>query len=239
MASVPVKLTKPEYVEFFANPLWYTHFTAEMEYYLRGEDPEDEDDRREFESEKQRLRGMLIELYNEDKIALGKSGINFDAERKEIDTVVIHHTAGKADATWQYINIQHLFRLYIPEHNNPERAYYHKPLWSGHLQNAKMIFCGYHYLIWSDGKVEQMLNDQQIGWHAGNWDTNTRSIAICFIGDLTESKPSEQALRSAKEIIAKYPLGLSIVGHREVLPSTICPGNKFLGNNGWKQSLIN
>lgn len=239
MLNVVKKLTKSEYEKFFTDPLWYTHLTSEMEYYLYGKEPTDEQEQEYFESEKQRLRDLFIELYDEGKIAFGDFGINLDAERKKTDTIVIHHTAGKPDATWQYINIQHLFRLYIPLYLNPKKSYYHTPLWSNHLRDGKVIFCGYHYLVWTDGKVEQMLTDEQIGWHAGSWEVNTRSIAICFVGDLTESSPSELATQSAREIINKYPANLKILGHREIVPSTVCPGNKFLGEGGWKSLLLN
>jgi N-acetyl-anhydromuramyl-L-alanine amidase AmpD len=100
-----------------------------------------------------------------------------------------------------------------------------------------MIFSAYHYLIWEDGTYKQMLEDTQIGWHSGNWEVNTSSISICFVGTYTDSNPSKESINTAKEIISKYPKDIKILGHREVYENTICPGNTFLGSKGWKKSL--
>lgn len=35
-----------------------------------------------------------------------------------------------------------------------------------------------HYVVSHAGRVTQMLSDMSIGWHAGNWDYNVRSIGI-------------------------------------------------------------
>ncbi|MBO0867471.1 MAG: N-acetylmuramoyl-L-alanine amidase [Micromonosporaceae bacterium] len=40
-------------------------------------------------------------------------------------------------------------------------------------------YLGWHYTIRSaDGKVDQHIQTKDIGWHAGNWDINARSIGI-------------------------------------------------------------
>lgn len=231
------KLTKKEYSEYFSQPLWYTEFTLEMEYYFRQELSIEEEQQEEFREGKKRVRKIIIELYKEDKINFAESGQDFDEDRKPIETIVIHHTAGAKDVPWEYINVQHMLSVYVPEYLAEKQPYFKTPLWSGHIWGEKMIFCGYHYLVWQSGKVKQMLSDDQIGWHAGNWDVNTKSIGICVVGDYSDSKPNPEVIAIIKEIISKYPK-VRVLGHREVFETTICPGNTFLGKNGWKQELL-
>jgi N-acetyl-anhydromuramyl-L-alanine amidase AmpD len=81
--------------------------------------------------------------------------------------------------------------------------------------------------------------DEAIGWQAGNWEVNRRSIGICINDDLTDKPPSEAALASVGQILRSYNdrFGqLEVVGHREVNPKTLCPGDKFL--TGWKSKLL-
>jgi hypothetical protein len=227
-----------EYERYFSDPLWYLHFTPDMERLFLGPDPEDPKELAKFDAEKKSLRELCIKLYRDNKISFAKSGQDLDAQRLPIDTVVIHHTAGSADASWEYVNMQHLFSMYVAEYRNPKREYHGQPIWSNHLDTeGNMVFCAYHYLIWPDGRSKQMLKDEYIGWHCGNWEKNRSSVAVTFVGDLSETTPSTESIQSAKEIISKYP-GTEILGHREILPTTICPGNKFLGDSGWKQELL-
>ncbi len=236
MPEAPERLTEEQYIEYFADPDWYKKFTPEMEYYFRGEDPQDKEALERFDAEKRRLRELFMKLYDEDRIAFGSEGLDLDKDRQPVDTLVVHHTAGNPDVPWQYINMQHLFSLYIPMYLEQKRRYYGQPIWSNHFLDGKMVFCGYHYLIWHDGRTEHILNDSQIGWHAGDWDVNKRSVAICFVGNLTDSTPTEEAMEAANRIISQYP-NTRILGHREVMNKTECPGNLFLGENGWKNRL--
>lgn len=79
--------------------------------------------------------------------------------------------------------------------------------------------------------------DDYIGWHAGNWDVSTRSVAICIDGNFESNTPDSVVLKSIAGLINnKYKNVNSILGHNEVNKNTICPGNKFLEE--WKSTLI-
>ena len=106
------------------------------------------------------------------------------------------------------------------------------PIWSGHFYQGRQTFMAYHYLIRKDGSYEQVLKDHEIGWQAGNWEVNCRSIALCFVDNLEQKTPTPEAVQTAKEIISRYPEA-QIKGHREINPKTTCPGELFLGPGGW------
>src|SRR5215467_7652908 len=35
-----------------------------------------------------------------------------------------------------------------------------------------------HYVVSNTGQIDQMVQEKDIAWHAGNWDYNTRAIGI-------------------------------------------------------------
>ena len=110
---------------------------------------------------------------------------------------------------------------------------------------SRQVFYPYHWLVYPDGSVKQLLRNREIGWHAGNWEVNCRSIAIALVGDYTNSVPSIIVLQAVADIIRthyRFILKDGIIGHREVKMTaprtTTCPGNLFLGPQGWKQILL-
>ena len=133
-----------------------------------------------------------------------------------------------------YLNALDLIRLYCPIYSEQNREYYSKAIYSGHFYKDYQTFIPYHYLVDSDGIFENILKDEYIGWHAGNWDINCRSIAIAFYGNFSDSSPSKIALESARNIIKKYE-DVKILAHKEVNSITKCPGEKF---SLWKDKLI-
>ncbi|MDD4990332.1 MAG: peptidoglycan recognition family protein [Candidatus Pacebacteria bacterium] len=107
------------------------------------------------------------------------------------------------------------------------------------------VFYAYQWLIRPDGTSERLLLDKDVGWQAGSWAVNCRSVALCFAGDFTSGQPTDEVLDACASLIADYikrfpaiKLETNVVGHREVNKKTICPGNDFLGSGGWKQILI-
>lgn len=113
-------------------------------------------------------------------------------------------------------------------------------IFSNHFKSGHQVFYVYQWLVRMDGKTERLLNDNEIGWQAGNWEVNCRSVAICLDNDFENSAPSDLVLSSVAELIKEKYSQVSfekIIGHREVNPKTICPGNEFL--TGWKWKLIN
>jgi hypothetical protein len=181
-------------------------------------------------------------MLRTSQIPLAEKGPDFDEERKPIDIVVIHHTKENPNIKQDTLSAIGLIRQYALEYlTNDVLGYnlYGKPIWSGHFQNSKQVFFAYHWLVRPDGSVERLLQDEFIGWHAGNWDTNTRSIAIALSGNYERATPPATQLEATKALIRRnYPQVQrnSIIGHCEVRDETTCPGEKFLAL--WKKRLL-
>lgn len=177
--------------------------------------------------------------------------INWDADEAQIDMIVIHHSAMKSDASWKEISDLQKETLYRPRYESldPEPYLKGQEPHSGHFRaigdELIEVFYAYQWLIRPDGKSERLLLDKDVGWQAGNWKVNCRSVAICFAGDFTFGQPTEQATDACASLIADYikkfpaiKLEANVIGHNEVNKKTICPGNEFLGPGGWKEALI-
>jgi len=219
---------------------WYLKILDEYKYLMALTEKNSKEIREEIKNE---ICDFFQEHLEKGDVALGKDGPNWDEQRKPIDTIVIHHTAHPPGITWQRLNATHLLRLYATYYANPyyEEDKYIKgqPIFSHHFRNGTQVFYAYHWLVRMDGTWEKLLNDNEIGWQAGNWDINCRSIAICLDNDLENSSPPDRVILSvAKLIKEKYPqVSLErIIGHREANPKTTCPGNKFLTE--WKFKII-
>jgi hypothetical protein len=168
---------------------------------------------------------------------LGHGTGAFDSERKPIDTIVIHHTSNPPGLSSSRLSAIELMRLYAPYFVKPETKDAHlrgEPLVSGHVRNGRQVFWPYHWIIRNDGRAERLLLDPEIGWHAGNWNINCRSVAIVFDDDCEWKTPSRLMIRSVATLVARHypqvPLD-RIFGHREVNANTTCPSNLFLSNN--------
>ncbi len=179
------------------------------------------------------LQRVFVQLLEENAVMLGEAGPNWDADRQPIDTVVIHHTSRAQPMDLRVLNAMHLLNLYVPKYRHPGEdleVIGGTPVYSGHADSAgNQVFYGYHWLIRRDGSREQLLPDEAIGWHAGKWDINTHSVAVCFDGDFEQGQPAQVALDSAAELIAGQYAGVEsrrILGHNAVV-QTICPGNDF------------
>lgn len=176
-------------------------------------------------------------------ICLAESGPNEDADRKSIDTIVIHHTKNPPGMTRDRLNAMHLLRLYASHYIYPPKNAKHirkQPIWSGHFHNGKQVFYSYHWLVREDGSIERLLNDDEIGWQAGNWEVNTRSVAICLDGDYQDVDPPAPMLKAVAKLIKKQYSQVNtdrIFGHGEINKKTECPGGNFV--NGWKSALLN
>lgn len=179
------------------------------------------------------LLKVFMQLLREGAVTLGEAGPNWDAERQAIDTVVVHHTSSGGPMDLARLNAIHLLNLYVPKYHNPGPDFEiigGTPIYSGHADQAgRQVFYGYHWLIREDGSRERLLPDEAIGWHAGDWAVNTRSVAICFDGDFETGRPSLKALESAADLVAQGYAGVEsakILGHNAIVP-TVCPGNEF------------
>lgn len=86
-----------------------------------------------------------------------------------------------------------------------------------------------HYLMRaSDGDITQMVRDKDIGWHAGNWTYNTRSIGIeheGFVSDPSWFTPTvySTSARLTRYLSLKYGFPRDrnhVIGHVEVPGAT-------------------
>ena len=174
---------------------------------------------------------------------MASKGPNLDEQRQPVDTIVIHHTSNHPGYRLTYLNAVHLLNIYAPYFANPidqqEKSLKGEPLWSGHFKDGKQVFWGYHWLMRMDGTPTRLLDDNQLGWHAGNWEINRRSVAICLDNDYEKQNPSDNILQKlAAHIKDHYPNveSQNIIGHCEAREGTICPGGHFLSE--WKPKLL-
>jgi hypothetical protein len=91
-----------------------------------------------------------------------------------------------------------------------------------------------HYVVGRRGKIAQCVRNEDIAWHAGNWEFNRRSIGIEHAGYGSERWWDRKYHSSAK--LAAYlcrrfnipPWRRYIRGHRGVPGvATRCPGRRF------------
>jgi len=237
--------TKTRWRELFKKSDWYIAIVPEIEAMretLKGKSESDHDT-------------AVKELYDFFELHLGRGDIaleknppNTDAERKPIDAIIIHHTSNPPGMSKDRLSAIELMRLYAPYFYRPKDAadasMKGRAIYSGHVRNGRQVFWPYHWFVRADGAVERLLEDAEIGWQAGDWDMNRRSVAICFDNDFENSAPSPIELRAAADIITKYYSDVSrerILGHGEINNKTTCPSSLFLSTGairGWKEDLI-
>lgn len=189
-------------------------------------------------------------LLEESAVRLGVPGQeeldNQDAERQPVNQIVIHHSSRAEGIALPTLNAMHLLNLYVPVYQNKNRPVLnsqgnYQPIYSGHFdESGEQVFYGYHWKVQQDGQAMRLLQDGALGWQAGNWEINKRSVGICIDDDLKHSRPTNASLEAVASIINTYYSEVSVsehavIGHNEA-SSTICPGDQFMG--GWKEDLI-
>ena len=127
---------------------------------------------------------------------------------RKITLIIVHCSANKEGSTLRMADIDR----------------YHRSLgWKG---------CGYHYVIPTDGTIEQGRPEEMVGAHCKNH--NRHSIGVCYIGGLaadgvtpkdTRTEAQKRALDSLLEDLhRRYPKAL-ILGHCDLEPmKPCCPG---------------
>lgn len=233
-----------EWEKLIQSPNWYLYFVPEYKKLVEAK----QENREFYEKCKEQVYDFFEKHLEKGDIALGKTGPDWDEKRKPVDTIVIHHTDNEKPLSKTRLSAIPLLRLYANYYFKPyykeEKSIQGQPIYSNHFRNGEQVFWTYHWIIRRDGSVERLLNDNEIGWHAGNWDVNTRSVAIVFDNNYENYTPSEAELKSVAHLISKYYPQVkkeNIIGHLEVKrlakgPNTTCPGNKFI--DGWKNILL-
>ncbi len=227
-----------------SRPDWYLSVIPELQSWSRHVD-------REACPLRERAKALLYDFFESQlqrgNIALGSGDGYFDTERRPVDTVVVHHTSNPPGMSPMRLSAIELVRLYAPyfiEPSEEDDRLRGSPVFSGHVRDGNQVFWPYHWIVRNNGRAERLLDDDEVGWHAGNWDVNCRSVAIVLDGDYEQNRPSEIELGSIANVVAEHygsvPMN-RIIGHREVTGRTTCPSEVFLrGPNfrGWKYDLL-
>lgn len=188
-----------------------------------------------------RVYELVEELLEGRRIPLAEDGPNMDGERKAVDTVVVHHTDEEGGIRLGKLSAIGLVRQYAFQYLRDDVLGRHvrgEAIWSGHFREGAMVFFAYHWLVRADGTAERLLEDGAIGWHAGNWEINTRSVGLALSGRYEEVIPPMVQIEGAARLVREHYPHVArerVLGHREVV-ETSCPGEHFLA--GWKQTLL-
>lgn len=230
---------QPAYWESkFRLPDWYDQLAYELTTFIFSvvhDDPQ-------LKAWRHQVYSLAGEMLERAEIPLASTGPDLDSERKPLDTLVLHHTEEDPQISLAKLNAIGLLRQYgfqYRENNVLERAVRGEAVWSGHFRQGKMVFFAYHWLVRPDGTCERLLEDRALGWHAGNWDINTRSIGIALSGNYEHSTPPPAQIEATACLIrAHYPsiAPTRILGHCEIRPELTCPGAYFL--RGWKEQIV-
>ena len=232
-----------QWTSLLPSPSWYLTVIPQLQQWMRTLTTEEPSIQR---IAKVRLYDYFETKLRECNIGLGSGG-GMDDERRPIDTIVIHHTSNPPGMSEERLSAIELIRLYAPYFLDPksekDRDLKGRPIRSGHVRNGQQVFWPYHWIIRTGGRVERLLNDSEIGWHAGDWDINCRSVGIVFDNDYEWGSPGLLELEAAMRTIVECYGFVSpnrILGHQEVTSKTTCPSRFFLrrhGMRGWKDDL--
>ncbi len=233
----PEIFNRAEWEKKIENPFWYDDVTQLMEAVtiLHSHN------KVEANKLKDAIYSFFEEKLREGKVSLGTDGKKWNLERKPIDTIVIHHTSNPEGLSKDRLSAIELLRLYAPAYAKRTKR---EPIYSDHIRDGKQVFWPYHWMIRADGTSERLLDDDEIGWQAGNWDINCRSIAICIDDDHQYSVPDKKELKIIADLIRSQYSQVSkdrIFGHCEINPKTTCPSELFLNTaerHGWKEDLL-
>lgn len=238
---------KIKWEKLLKNPDWYIQIVPELEIIKKEASFKSQSEKENIAEE---VYSFFENKLNNGDIALGDKIGNWDKERKPIDTIVIHHTEMVTGLTKDRLSAITLVRLYASYYAKPydkrEIGIVGQPISSGHVRDGKQVFWPYHWMVRMNGKIEQLLYENEIGWHAGNWGINCRSAAIVLDNNYVNSRPNDKVLEAVAGLIRSkynYISKEKIYGHREVrlLGSTSCPSNLFLSKDnyrGWKEDLL-
>jgi len=229
--------------EAIQQPDWYFFLTEEYKRLRQLRNGISVEENKEI---KKHIYNFFEKHLSAGDIALGNIGKDFDKERKPVDTIVIHHTHNPPGISPERLSAITLVRLYATFYADPyldeDKDIKGKPIYSGHFRDGRQVFYPYHWIVRTDGEVERLLSDDEIGWQAGNWDINCRSVAIVLDNNYEDSTPSNEELSSIVKIIKdnySFVPKDRIFGHREINKNTTCPSNLFLSVNkkGWKENI--
>lgn len=172
-----------------------------------------------------RLRWLIYDLMADaleaGDAALPAAGPDRDGGRRPPRTVVLHHSGTLPTISAARLSAMGLLRLYAPDaaaRRDPAELY------SQHFRGGRQVFYAYHWLVRPDARVERLLEDGEVGWHAGDREVNHASVGVCLAGDYTSGRPTPAALAAVDALVRERYPGIPMVPHCAVNPGTGCPG---------------
>lgn len=137
--------------------------------------------------------------------------------------IVLHHSESPAYYQGIKMNAARLEAIHRHEH----------PDWAT-LYQGKTYYIGYHYVILTDGTIEQGRPEGCPGAHAR---THNDWIGICLIGGFQSNnhwwpeQPTQPQMRSliglCERLMSKYHIPPSLVKRHRDINDTWCPGDRF------------
>jgi len=133
---------------------------------------------------------------------------------RTINKFVLHHTAGSLNDTAESTSQAHKRRNW----GSSRSPVYARPSSLG-------WYAQYHYFIDKDGKRTQFRKHDEIGWHAGVWSVNQKSIGVCLAGNFEHEVPTEAQLNELSKLMHEledqYPK-VDWLFHRDIKATACC-----------------
>ncbi len=100
------------------------------------------------------------------------------------------------------------------------------------IVNKYGLHIAYHYVIAGDGSYQKTRGIDEIGYHSGNWDMNTKSLGICLCGNFDVEEPSDAQINTMNKILIELCTAFKlkekdVIFHRDVIDYKTCPGLNF------------
>jgi len=137
---------------------------------------------------------------------------------REIKYGFIHHSAGAMqpfDHVIGGIDDNHSKRL-------------HNGKWGRTGVNSLGYSIAYHYLLDLNGDYIKTREERDIGYHAGIWTSNAKSVAICLLGNFSKHNPTKAMLNRLRilvlDISARHNLTRDQWKFHKDVKATQCPG---------------
>lgn len=239
MRGMKLDFQRTYWEEKLLYPDWYVRLADELQqifFPVVHSDPH-------LKAFRHEVYALVAELLVEARLPLAQTGPNLDSQRKPVKLIVLHHTEEVPHLSLSTLSAIGLIRQYAQQYlegNVLGQDVKGQPIWSGHFHEGRMAFFAYHWLIRPDGTRERLLNDVAIGWHAGNWEVNTRSIGIALSGNYEHGTPPAIQIAAVTQVIREHYPAISpehVLGHCEIRSGITCPGAYFL--EGWKETVLN
>lgn len=111
-----------------------------------------------------------------------------------------------------------------------------------HVDDRGWPGIGYHFYIKPDGTVYQTNRMETVSFQVSQ--NNDYSVGVCVSGDFTYAPPPDTQIEATARLVAWLMQELSVpvqnvLGHKEFPQNdTSCPGETWLKNQCWKNSLL-